>query len=122
MPVCVCVCLCAHSHTACMCAHQHIHPYNTPASLDEGVGFLHMLQKLRVEGCPSLQQPPREIVTLGPHTLHDYCTRVRASASSGTLDLTGVPVKRLPAAALHPQVLHTLLLADTLIEVAALQS
>jgi hypothetical protein len=106
--------------------------------LDEGVGFLEQLQKLRVEGtghspprfsfcdsccgrsgCPALRQPPREIVMLGPHTLHDYCSRVRNSATTGILDLTGVPVKRLPAAALHPNALHTLLLADSLIEVAA---
>jgi hypothetical protein len=58
-------------------------------------------------------------VTLGPYTLHDYCSRVRSSASTGTLDLTGVPVKRLPAAALHVDVLHTLLLADSLIEVSS---
>ena len=73
-------------------------------------------QKLRIDGCPALQQPPREIVMLGPNTLLDYCTRVRVSASSGVLDLTGVPVKRLPAAALHAGVLHTLLLVDTMIE------
>ena len=58
-------------------------------------------------------------MTLGPYTLHDYCSRVRSSASTGTLDLTGVPVKRLPAAALHVDVLHTLLLADSLIEVSS---
>ena len=68
-------------------------------------------------GCPALRQPPLEIVTLGPYTLHDYCSRVRVSASTGVLDLTGVPVKRLPAAALQPDTLHTLLLCDTLIEV-----
>jgi hypothetical protein len=71
-------------------------------------------------GCPILRQPPREIVTLGPYTLHDYCLRVRNSASTGILDLTGVPVKRLPAAALHAESLHTLLLADSLIEVVRL--
>ena len=106
--------------------------------LDEGVGFLQQLQKLRVQGaaisfpsircqqprwclhflgCPLLRDPPLEIVMLGPYTLHDYCSRVRASASTGTLDLAGVPVKRLPAAALHADVLHTLLLADSSIEV-----
>ena len=110
--------------------------------LDEGVGFLMQLQKLRVEGthplqgagflqhlfgshficpgCPALRQPPREIVTLGPYTLHDYCSRVRSSANTGILDLTGVPLKRLPAAALHTHVLHTLLLADSLIEVQSI--
>ena len=102
--------------------------------LDEGVGFLQKLQKLRVDGevcfipvhfatvtspsgCPALRQPPLEIVKLGPYTLHDYCSRVRAAADTGILDLTGVPVKRLPAAALHSDTLHTLLLADSLIEV-----
>jgi hypothetical protein len=85
--------------------------------LDEGVGFLRQLQKLKVDGCPALRQPPREIVAMGPHALHDYCSRVRASFSTGILDLTGVPIKRLPAAALSPDTLHTLLLVDTLIEV-----
>jgi hypothetical protein len=101
--------------------------------LDEGVGFLQQLQKLRVQGavtslppircvdilsgCPLLRDPPLEIAMLGPYTLHDYSSRVRASASTGILDLAGVPVKRLPAAALHTDVLHTLLLADSSIEV-----